>query len=146
MPLTDTGSKLPCRGLLPGDPPLVYTLFGLRHRKGSFVIHLRLRALVGLALLLAVACSRGGTDPKEVGNPMPEQSTREVIAENASRILAVPGVTGMMEGTLDGKECIRILVVEETEELRKSLPRTLGGYPVILYESGEIGLHGEDEN
>lgn len=107
--------------------------------------HLFRISLTGLLIAAAFGCSNREADLQE-GEAMPESSTREVIAENAPRILAIPGVTGMMEGTLDGKECIRILVDEETDELRESLPKTLGGYPVVLYESGEIGLHDKDEN
>ena len=69
----------------------------------------------------------------------PRKTIAAVIAEHASRLIAVPGVAAVAEGrTDDGRTCLLILVVTLTDELRALLPAVLEGYPVEIQVSGEI--------
>ena len=54
--------------------------------------------------------------------------------------MAIPGVVGVYIGLLrDGKTpCLVVVVVKETKELRRRIPESLEGYPVLLEESGII--------
>jgi len=64
----------------------------------------------------------------------------EVIARHADRILAMAGVVGMAEGLLDSRPCIQIHLLQDDESLRRSLPSTLEGYPVVTIVTGEAEL------
>ena len=62
-----------------------------------------------------------------------------MLDEHTPRLLAMPGVVGTAEAALpNGQPSILILVVKLTPELRKAIPNELGGYPVVIEESGEI--------
>jgi hypothetical protein len=95
--------------------------------------------LVCMGLMIAAAGCRGGG-----ARAVPEDSTTlrpiaEVLAAHADSIMAIAGVAGIYEARReDGTPCIRVLVVRLTESLRARLPRSLGGYPVEIEESGEI--------
>jgi hypothetical protein len=45
---------------------------------------------------------------------------------------------GTAIGECDDQPCIKILVVELTEELEMILPKLMENYPVIIEETGEI--------
>lgn len=65
-------------------------------------------------------------------------SIAEVIAYHDDELLAIPGVVGVAEGERAGEPCILILVIAATPELVHNLPQSLGGYPVVIEETGEI--------
>ena len=52
--------------------------------------------------------------------------------------MALPGVVGTAQGEQDGKPCIMVLVVELTDVLKRQIPDNLGGYPVVVTETGEV--------
>ena len=52
--------------------------------------------------------------------------------------MAVPGVVGIGQGEYEGKPCIKVLVTEKSPELLNQIPEDLGGYPVIIEETGEF--------
>ena len=54
--------------------------------------------------------------------------------------MAVPGVVGVYVGLLDDNKtpCLKVMVVEKTEELTRKIPKSLEGYPVVLEETGVI--------
>jgi hypothetical protein len=58
---------------------------------------------------------------------------------HVDELMAIPGVVGVAIGELkDGRPCIQVLVVEQTQDLRRRLPKTLEGYPVDIVVSGVI--------
>ncbi len=62
-----------------------------------------------------------------------------VIKDHADQIMSVPGVVGIASGVSnDGTPCILVLVVKNTEDLRRRIPEQLEGHPVIVDEAGEI--------
>ncbi|MBU1299905.1 MAG: hypothetical protein KKF20_01250 [Bacteroidetes bacterium] len=59
--------------------------------------------------------------------------------------MMIPGVVGTAIGECDELPCpekfgacIKILVVELTDELEMKLPKNIEGYPVVIEETGEI--------
>ncbi len=53
--------------------------------------------------------------------------------------MSIPGVIGVGEGALDdGTPCRLILVIELTDQVRKSVPENIDGYPVKIEVTGEI--------
>ena len=70
---------------------------------------------------------------------MPKQSIEEVLRTHTPALMAIPGVVGTYMGAADdGTLIIKVMVREDTEELRKLLPKQLGGYAVVIEETGEI--------
>lgn len=97
------------------------------------------RPLAALALVLACGCREGGQAPVPVEEEMSSRPIAQVIAAHADSLMAVPGVVGLYEGRLaDGTPCVKIMVARDDAALRRRLPRTLGGHPVVVEETGEI--------
>ncbi len=67
-----------------------------------------------------------------------EKTVEAVLNQHRYWLMSVPGVVGTAIGDCAGKPCIKVLVIEKTEELVGKVPRSLEGYPVIIEESGEI--------
>jgi hypothetical protein len=63
-----------------------------------------------------------------------------VLRDHDKDLLAIPGVVGVYVGLLpdDKTSCLKVMVVKETEELRKKIPKFIEGYPVLVEESGVI--------
>lgn len=91
------------------------------------------------AACLAVA-HRGGTvqGGDAVTSDGPAISIAEVLKDRTDWLLSLPGVVGTGIGERDGKPCIRVLVDRNTEELARTIPKTLGGYRVETVETGKI--------
>jgi len=111
----------------------------------SILQGLQAAALVSLVFL--AGC--GGKTPSN-GRGMPAQDIKTVMEAHAPELLAIEGVTAVAIGALDdGTPCIKIYMVERTDRLVRRLPRTLGGHPVVVEESGVIrpmpGAGGEAE-
>lgn len=77
---------------------------------------------------------------------MPSSNVTAVINTHAPDLLAVDGVEGLYGSTSEsGEPCIKIAVREYTESLKKRIPKQLGGYPVVIVETGRIAPMGEDQ-
>jgi len=71
-------------------------------------------------------------------NIMPRETIREILKKHSDELMSVPGVVGVAEGESGGRPCIRVFVVHRNSELLRRLPGRLGGYPVLVEESGEF--------
>ena len=69
---------------------------------------------------------------------MPDLSITEVFDANQESIMALPGVVGIGIGEHGGKPCIRVMVETATPAVRAGIPDQLGGYPVVVDETGPI--------
>ncbi len=71
---------------------------------------------------------------------MTRKDINAVLKGHGKELLAIPGVVGVYVGLLpDGKTpCLKVMVVEETEDLKRRIPKTIEGYPVLIEESGVI--------
>jgi hypothetical protein len=97
--------------------------------------------LLCLAALLAIAL--GGTGGcrhrNESGDGVPHREITTVMDAHVNELMAIPNVTGVAVGAMDdGTPCILVLVVQETEEIGRRVPKTLEGHPVRIFVSGEI--------
>ena len=61
----------------------------------------------------------------------------EVLEEHTAELMAIPGVVGTGIGEFEGKPCIKVFVVENTEELTNKIPSQVEG-PIIVEDTGEI--------
>jgi hypothetical protein len=62
----------------------------------------------------------------------------EVLKQNTDRLMAIPGVVGTAIGECQGHPCIRVLVVKRTADVMNKVPSNLGGFPVVVEETGAI--------
>lgn len=70
----------------------------------------------------------------------------EIIAERAPEWMALSGVVGVHEGVDPaGAPCVKIMVERATPELRRELPGSVEGYPVLIRETGPVAPRGGDE-
>ncbi len=69
---------------------------------------------------------------------MPKKSIETAVAEAVDSLLSLPGVVGVGIGEHGGEPCIRVMVETATPAVRAGIPDQLGGYPVIVDETGPI--------
>ena len=70
---------------------------------------------------------------------LPEQDIKTVMEAHAARLMAISGVTAVAIGELQDKTpCIKIYILDESEEIKNSIPSSLDGHPVVITVSGQI--------
>ena len=62
----------------------------------------------------------------------------DVIAEEASSLMEISGVTGVGETKIDGKKHIVVMLTHSSPEIEAAIPSTLDDYPVVLEVTGVI--------
>jgi hypothetical protein len=98
-------------------------------------VRLTIYATVLAPVLLAGACGGGSGE----GRDMPTQDIVKVMEAHVDELMAIEGVTAVAIGALDdGTPCIRVYLVKKTDQLARRIPKTLGGHPVAVEESGII--------
>jgi hypothetical protein len=94
-------------------------------------------------LLLSIACSAPQQSPigqTRQQDPMARKDINDVLRGHDKELMAIPGVVGIYVGLMPDDEtlCLKVMVVKETEELKRKIPISLEGYPVLIEESGVI--------
>lgn len=89
-------------------------------------------------LICGLNCTKSKVEQETKTNQMNNKPIEEVLKEHTPHLMSIPGVTGTAQGELDGKPCIKVYVVKETEELKKQIPKEIEGYAVDIQESGVI--------
>ncbi len=97
--------------------------------------------LVVLGLwILAAGCSLSsqGTRPHE--ETMPRRDIDAVLRTHENELMAIPGVVGVYVGFMDDDKtpCLKVMAVEKTRDLKRQVPKSLEGYPVVIEETGVI--------
>ena len=82
--------------------------------------------------LVNTGCNQEGEKPVE------KKPIEEVLKRHSDHLMSIPGVVGTGIGELEGKPCIKVLVVKKSKELEKKIPKILEGYQVDIDETGEI--------
>jgi len=108
--------------------------------QGSLVVSMR-RSVVILSLLLTlggVSCRRAEIVEPQRADLMPTKTIEQVQQEHTAAWMAIPGVIGTAIGERKGKPCILVLTASNTEQVKKQIPATVDGYPVVIQYTGEI--------
>ncbi len=92
---------------------------------------------VAIAAVAAGGCPAGDAGRKEA-QQMHAKTIEQVKQEHTDTWMALPGVVGTGIGQCKGKPCILILAASNTEQIRKQIPSTVDGYPVVIQYVGEI--------
>ena len=97
-------------------------------------------AMIALLWLGAtvVACGLVGTAEIQREESVPNKTIEDVLKEHTSKLMSLPGVVGTAQGLCSGEPCIRVFVVEKTDDLLKQIPPEIDGYPVSVEETGEF--------
>lgn len=71
---------------------------------------------------------------------MPKRDINLVLRDHDKELIAIPGVVGVYIGLREDQKtpCLRVMVVKETKDLKRALPKSLEGYEVELEETGNI--------
>ena len=71
---------------------------------------------------------------------MVRKDIEEVLKSHEGELMAIPGVVGIYIGQLpDGKtSCLKVMVVEDSENPRARIPAVIEGHPVVIEESGVL--------
>jgi hypothetical protein len=69
---------------------------------------------------------------------MSGKTIEQVQQEHTPAWMAIPGVVGTAIGECKGKPCILVLTSSNTKQIRRKIPATVEGYPVVVQYSGEI--------
>ena len=62
----------------------------------------------------------------------------QVLQEHTDRLMNLPGVVGTGESLQRGRPCVLVMVAALPPELRRSIPKEIEGYPVMIQETGEL--------
>lgn len=91
--------------------------------------------VLACASLLA-ACA--GQEGRQGPEGMAQTDIKALLEAHTPRLMALPGVVGTAIAEDKGELCIKVLVTQDTRELRREIPSKLSGFPVVIQEVGEI--------
>jgi len=92
-----------------------------------------------VALLLAATLNcRPDRSTQQSDARMSEKTIEQVQQEHTDAWMAIPGVVGTAIGQRKSKPCILILAASNAEQVRRTIPATVEGYPVVIEYTGEI--------
>ena len=69
---------------------------------------------------------------------MPEKPIELVLNEYSAILMELPGIVGIGQGEYNGEPCIKIFTAKKSPEILEQIPELLGGYRVIVEETGEF--------
>ncbi len=95
---------------------------------------------VGLLLLLAGVMAYGeqSADDAQQVRTMPDKTIETVLKQHTDSLMSLPGVVGTAQGECAGNPCIKVFVIQKTDELVEQIPSAIEGYAVEIQETGEI--------
>ena len=67
---------------------------------------------------------------------MPEKTIEAILEEHTPRLMSLPGVVGAGEGRCAGAPCIKVLVMEKTDDLVARIGSAIEGYAVRVCARG----------
>lgn len=94
-------------------------------------------AAVFCAVSVAACADMAGKDRGE-GKPMSHQTIAEALRTRNGELMSLPGVVGTAQSLCAGQPCIKVMVIERTQDLEQAIHRILAGYPVVIEETGPI--------
>ncbi len=98
--------------------------------------------LIGVGLLWlvagAAACGQSGAVAGQEAQTVAKKSIEQVLKEHTDSLMALPGVVGTGQGLCGAEPCIRVFVVEATQELLEQIPDQIEGYTVDVQQTGEF--------
>lgn len=95
--------------------------------------------VMAILFMLELVPGCGSGSREEEIEIMPREDIKQVMEAHVDGLMAIPGVTGVAIGALDdGTPCIMVYLLEDSAELRRTIPEKLEGHPVVINVSGPI--------
>ncbi len=103
---------------------------------------------MGMTLICGsiASCANETDENGGKGKHMVQKPIDEVLKGNTDRLMSIPGVLGTAQSLCEAHACIKVYVIKKSPELEQSIPSTLGGYPVVIQETGEIRARPENQD
>jgi hypothetical protein len=107
----------------------------------------RLRRSVRRGVVVATAmgsvlclCFIAGCTHPMSQHAAPLRDINAVLVDHDGELLAIPGVVGVYVGLMSDEKtpCLRVMLVRKNARLKRRIPRTLEGHPVVTEVTGEI--------
>lgn len=97
-------------------------------------------AIAGLCsvLVVLIGCERDNARVEKGQPDMSSKSIEQVLQEHTAEWMEISGVVGTGIGACKGEPCIRVFVVEKTDEIADTIPSTVEGYTVEIVVSGRF--------
>lgn len=61
------------------------------------------------------------------------------MAQVTRKVIGLPGVAGTAAGTSGGKPCVKVYLERDDDALRKRIPASHSGVPVVVEVTGRFG-------
>lgn len=116
--------------------------------KYSYLIIKIIILSIGMILICGSIAS-GANQTGENGEKdkhMVQKPIEEVLKGHTNRLMSIPGVLGTAQSFCDGQPCIKVYVIKKTPELEQKIPGILGGYPVVIQETGKVRALPENQD
>ena len=70
----------------------------------------------------------------------PLRDINAVLADHDAELLSISGVVGVYVGLLKDEKtpCLKVMLAREDSSLKRRIPRSLEGHPVVTEVTGEI--------
>jgi len=67
---------------------------------------------------------------------VPGKTIEQVLKDNSSKWLAIPGIEATAIGLCNDRPCIKIFTSIQPEEIEAMIPAAVQGYPVVIEYTG----------
>ena len=91
---------------------------------------------VYVAIIVAMNC--GGCSRKKEISVVPSKTIEQVLKENTSKWMDIPGIEGTAIGMCKDQPCIKIFTSAQPDEIQPMIPKTIEGYQVDIEYTGQI--------
>jgi hypothetical protein len=104
-----------------------------------FVLYRFLSVVVfSLIIILSLDCD-GSKDMNSKYDSNKNMDINLVKEKYVDELMKIPGVVGVYVGETDEKyPCITVMIKEETDRIKKQIPKEIEEFPVIIEVTGEI--------
>ena len=99
------------------------------------------RLILGLACVVFFGMQGCGADSsRDPGaGKVANRDIKTVMDDHVDGLMNMPGVVGVYIGeTDDGEPCIKVMVLEGSDDAKKQIPETLDGHSVLIVETDEF--------
>ena len=104
-------------------------------------IELRNRVALVLGVLLTLGsstCRQPDKNGLGQGAAVSGKTIEQVQEKHTDEWMAIPGVVGTAIGLRKGNPCILVFTDSNTEQVRRKIPPTVEGYPVVVQYMGKV--------
>ena len=84
------------------------------------------------------SCVNKAVENGQGEDTMPSKTIEEVLKKHTEELMSIPGVVGTAEGLCNNDPCVKVFVIEFTEELEQKILNILENFPVEVEETGEF--------